>query len=566
MFAQSASDSSGFILEGIVKDDNTQKSIPYARVYNQSNGTGTISNLEGFYRLSAVQISDTIVFSFVGYEKQKLVAADVAKKKAVFLVPKTELLPEVEIFADDPFLFDLVASCRKSGTYKTRTAKTYFELESYIDNKQVELVECYYNGVFAGYDVSDLQLKNGRFALAPFGNRLFISTETSKAIHMHKLLEENSFFPVSPLALNKAKLKKQFALKLLAKYHDGNESTVYVIDYKPRDTLRTGFEGKLWIDSLSGNVLKVIYKLENANIHPFTMIAREESGLLRADLQISKTYQQLDGKMYVNAIDFSYKLRFKYKENDSVQTVSANAILYAYAYDDAFTLPFFEFTEGMYGDYVKILAAPYNEFFWRNMNEFKLNSLKDQNELFFRTNGNSTAQARPGHAVDSSRYWFEKPYMLWSEKRIVFREDLDKKYVPLTAATPVQLYNFKVQLYMDVNTFNDSLQFLTATVFDPFETFFYYPINNLSLAFINIYFDLMEIQRRELEAEILSKAKNLEEIKQLYAAKLKTAALISQTYLREVDRGTNKENLLKWNDYVNEKLRIDNVMIFNPYP
>jgi len=426
------------------------------------------------------------------------------------------------------------------------------------------LVECYYNGTFAGYDVKSLALKQGRFALAPFGNRLFISTETSRALNLHRMFESSAYFPESPTAVKRKQVQRLFGLKLRKKFKEDTGAVIYVIDYTPRQQTEACFSGTLWIDSASATIQRIRYEIEDAAVHPFALIARSD-GLLRADLAMTKSFQQVDGKMYVTAIDFSYRLDYKYRENDSIQTIRSNAILYAYDYDDTFHLPRFQYTEGMYGDYVKILASPYNDFFWRNMDEFKVNAQQQKNDQFFAVNGNNTEQARHKNRADSSGWNFEKPYITWSEKRVLFKEDLPDPATQKAGAVPAELYNLCVQVYLDANFLNDSLSLFSATIFDPYETFYYLPMDRAATTFINVYFDLMEIQRRNMIALMLQEAATESEVDHIYALKMQEARILSEIYFREVDRGTNKEALLKWNELVKTELRIDNVALFHPY-
>ena len=51
-----------------------------------------------------------------------------------------------------------------------------------INNEQVELVECYYNGEFSGYDTKMLHLKNGRIALNEFNNTILHKKSTPASI------------------------------------------------------------------------------------------------------------------------------------------------------------------------------------------------------------------------------------------------------------------------------------------------------------------------------------------------------------------------------------------------
>jgi hypothetical protein len=546
-------------------DFASQKPVPYAKVYNKQNQTGTLSNSNGYFKLENVGLNDTILISFVGYDAVKITGKNATEKDSIFIYPKTEILSEVVILSDNNFLYELISNCKKTEHHQTKIAKTYFELESFINKQQVELVECYYNGVFSGYDVDQLKLKNGRLALSPFNQRMFLSTQTSEAFILNKLMENGAYFPAGSMASPQKKLKKEFNLNLESKYKSENQHTIYVIHYEPKDTSGYFFSGSIWIDSTQNTVLKITHEIQHAAIYPFALIGRSDS-LSNVNLEISKTFQSFEDHYYLQSIDFNYSFQYKYRENDSMQTIASRAILYAYDYENQFTLPYFNFTESMYGDYVKILATPYNDFFWKNIREFKMNDEQQKNDQFFRENGNNTLTARNFNKADSAKWNFEKPYIFWSEKRVVFREDLNNNIVQTKiGGVPSDFYNLKVQLYLDVNLFNDTLHILSSTIFDPFETYFYYPINPVSLTFINVYFDLMEIQRREMEIEILSGEKTKTAIAETYQRRLYLAEKMSATYFKEVERGNNQKAMLKWNTLVQEKLKIDNVKIFNPY-
>ncbi len=552
-------------IEACIFDFASQKPVAYAKIYNKQNRSGTLSNSTGYFKLENVGLNDTLVISFVGYDLVLMTGKNAAEKDSIFIYPKTEILGEVLILSDNTFLYEMISNCKKSIHYKTKTAKTYFELESFINNKQVELVECYYNGIFSGYDVDQLKLKDGRFALSPFNQRLFMSTQTSEAFILNKLMENGAYFPAGPMASPQKKLKKEFHLHLESKYKSENQHTIYVIHYEPKDTAGYFFSGSIWIDSTLNAILKITHEIQHAAIYPFALIGRTDS-LSHVNLEISKTFQSFEDSYYLQSVDFNYSFQYKYRENDSVQTIASRAILYAYDYENEFTLPYFKFTESMYGDYVKILATPYNDIFWKNIREFKIHDEKQKNDKFFQENGNNRQTARDFNKADSSRWSFEKPYIFWSEKRVVFKEDLNNNIAQTKiGGVPSDFYNLKVQLYLDVNLFNDTLHILSSTIFDPFDTYFYYPINPVSSAFINIYFDLMELQRRELEAEILAGPKTEIAIAESYQRRLQLAETMSAAYFKETERGNNQKAMLKWNALVQEKLKIDNLAIFNPY-
>jgi hypothetical protein len=163
------------------------------------------------------------------------------------------------------------------------------------------------------------------------------------------------------------------------------------------------------------------------------------------------------------------------------------------------------------------------------------------------------------------RNFFENPYITWSGKRVLFREEsMDTNRYALEQGTiPSQRYHLEIQLFMDINEVCDSVQIITKTIFDPYLSFYKFNTTKESQAFINIYFDLMEIERRKLAAELIKCKNDIPLIKLKYIEAVKRAENMSETYFKEIERGTNKSNLKKWNTIVFKELNIDNIAIFN---
>ena len=83
-----------------------------------------------------------------------------------------------------------------------------------------------------------------------------------------------------------------------------------------------------------------------------------------------------------------------------------------------------------------------------------------------------------------------------------------------------------------------------------------------STAFLNMYFDLMEIQRRELELDLKLNAKSSKEAEQIYAKKMYKVNQLSESFFLDVERGNNEEGMLKWNQIIVNELQIDNWVFF----
>lgn len=544
-----------------IVDEKTQEGIPYATVFNLSNFKGTISDFEGLFMLFRCVPEDSIRISYIGYETVYFLTSELIEKDTIILKSKEEVLSELNVYGDNTFLYTLFSKSRKTSSNKILEAKTYFALESFINyNVQVEWIEGYYNGVFRGYEMDDLNLKNGRIALDSIENKFFISLQTSKAQYMHRLFEYNEYFPKSPFELSQRKAKKAYQLKLPSSFKNEEGHTILVVDFIPIGKESYSFEGRVWLDSIDASIQKVSLHCIDAKIHPFDPIWDSDS-LLQVDLDLVKTFKRVDGMMYVEAIDFNYRLYYK-DRLDSLYEINTHNMLFAYDYTESFTLPFYDFGVNEENDYRKVNAATYNDFFWEYMDEFTSYDRKEKNEQFLSkaSLNNETLFLGNNFFVNGL---FEQPYVFWSPRRITFDESSMKlKNDDVKSIFAPDLYNLNIQIYMDVNYLNDSLQTITRTVLDPFESFFYFPATLKTMAFLNMYFDFVEIQRRELDLELKKVKRSPEEAGRVYQDKITEMNDLSILFFRNVERGNNKEGMLRWNDYIINGLNIDNWEIF----
>lgn len=554
-------------VEATIVDSKSNEVIAFANVISLQGRKGTVSNSDGFFRMHDLNIKDTIVVSFVGYGKQLFSAISLLESSQIKLVKKVEGLKEFTVLADNTYLYNLLERARKTQTYSTKIAKTYFELKTSVNDKQVEMLECYFNGEFEGYDIKTLRLKNGRIALAEFNKNLFISTETSKALSYHNLIDGNEYFPLNPLEMAKNRMKRLFNLKLYSTFDGDEGERVYVINFSPKKNLSTAFSGTIWLDSTSAQVIKITMDIENAKVYPIQPIKFTDS-LDHVNLHITKNFNKIENEMYVQSVEFNYQMKYKNINKDSYW-VSTSAILNAYDYDASFVLPFFTFEASeMHKDFKQITAVPYNEVFWDKMTEFRINDMANKNQFFKKHYSAEEQEAlisdKNGGVHVNMLY---KGYLPWSEERILLQEEnfLSTSNNPAHNYSPKGMMNIEIQTYLDVNVFEDSINIITQTLYDPFQSFYGYQKTVENQIFINIYFDLLEIERRKFETRIKNLGANFskEKVIQLYGELKNTNEQLRKKYYRDVDRGNNAKQLKEWNKKVFDILGIDNIKLFN---
>jgi|JRYD01.1.fsa_nt_gb hypothetical protein len=556
-------------IQGNILDKETKEPIAFANIYNKSSKKGTISNTEGYFRIFINEVTDTITISFIGYVEQHIKIKVGKKNYLILLEENILLLHEVTVTPkDNSYLFELVHTIKKSISNIERKSKAYYELKSFVNNRQIELVESYYNIDVRGYKLTNMYLKAGRIALHNNNNRIFTSLESSRALLLLNLFDNNSYFPINPMELTKSKLRKNYYLNLDSKYLDMANDSIYIIEYKPKDTTGLFFYGKLWINKTKNQLLKITLYCNNTLKYPFLPIFKTDK-ISKVSLFITQSFTTSNGQVVFKHTDFSYKIDYISrigKTEEQNYTILTNAVLYAYDYESSFNLPFFDFKDSNIGDYQKINAMPYNDFFWTYNDEYRLNDSINANELFFADSSSVTNLTLFKSNSISKKGLFEHPYVSWSKNRIKFREIIqDTSVTNSITGFKSEQYNLAVKIFFDINSYNDSTNILTSTVFDPYESFYHLPMDNQTLCFVNIYFDLCEIARRELEEKLKASKHNIQRTKEIYNDFLTQFELKRNEYLNAVERGANEKEMIKFNNEVYEKLGINNINLFRPY-
>jgi len=550
-------------IEGNIIDKLTNEPMPYATIINNNTKKGTISNINGYFKLKVENPLDRIIISYIGY-KPFLLKNVSSKHYLIRLEENVHNLSEFMITpSEDSYLYDVFYECKKNKSQKNVTGKAYYELKTTVGINLVEIVESFHNANVSGYDLQTIDLKAGRLGMQFYKNRTFMSIESSKAITSMENFKKNEFFPTSPYQLSKKNLKKHYYIEHVKAYKNEQFDSIYVLKLSPKDSVpRSYFNCTAWLNTTNKSIVKLNLTLQNAKTHPFLpLFPTAKESLEKVDLNITKSFLTIEQSSFFEHIDFNYKVDYKNSEGETYR-INTDAVLHVYDFESTFDLPLFIFSSKNIGDYREINALPSNNFFWNNNNELKLHHKENVNFKFFNDPKTLTVKNSFSNTQHIKKGIFEHPFIEWSKRRILFKENDSSK---IDTKTPIYLsdqYDLNAKIFLDVNNYTDSFDILTATILDPYQSFYYLPITPQSNCFINIYFDIVEIERRKMVADLLKIKKEYALIKQLHAKYLEKINTVKMTYFKEVERGSNFKNLKKWNYYVLNNLGINNMDLF----
>jgi len=289
-------------------------------------------------------------------------------------------------------------------------------------------------------------------------------------------------------------------------------------------------------------------------------------------MNISISYNTSGQQPVFNHMDFSYIIdyesRFE-KLEAKKYTVKTNAVLYAYDYKSTFFIPLFDFKYHGISDYRKISAFPYNDFFWEHHKEYRLNDRLNTNDLFFNNMLSLTNKSifKPNEYFNHGI--FEHEFILWSENRLRIKEAQhdptdDQTKDRQTTDLLKDRMKLSVKIFLDLNTYDDSTHLTLATVFDPYDSKYQLTTDSSSQCFINIFFDLCEIQKRILESDLIISKHDPGQIKLIYNDFLKGFESEKSKYIQSFEKKDYRREMKLYNRMVQEKLGIDNMQIFLP--
>ena len=559
-------------VQGVVKDLKTKSPLPFCAVAVRGSDRGCITNEEGVFKITVDAERDTLAFSYVGYKSRMIPASSLVEYPAIFLEGRSMDLKEVTVHAGDDYLYEIMDRCRKKILEsKLQIAKIYFQLETEIQNKPVEMLEAYYNGDVIRGAIENLNIKNGRIGLAEFEHGSFVNINTSKAISSLNLTKRYDFLPSVPLQFTKSKLRKNYSVKILTEFSDEN---IFHLEFAPRENASENFSGEIWIDKKTYSILKINLEIKNSSVYPFLPLWQGDS-LSNINMNISESYSMNGNKSFLNHVSFNYQLEYidSAHKNGSVSTghsrnINVTGILHFYDYEKPFTVPYFKYDTNE-SDYRKILSLPDNESFWKNNTRLVFTEKQNRVLEFFANHGRVINYGRKLFNGSPDKFSFEfNSFIHWSDstRLQLSKNNLDsilRKNAPTEKSpqTKSEMYNLVAQLFLDVDSSDISVQYLSATIFDATQSFYNLPEEPVTNCFINIYFDICEIERRKMEKILSVHMYTLAQIDSVYRQTLEALNEKTERYFKEVQRGSNGTALKNWNTYVMEELNIDNFRI-----
>jgi hypothetical protein len=539
---------------GRVVDATDGSPLPYCTVARVGTTEGTITNADGGFRIN-VAPDDSLRFSYIGLLPRTLPAREVDGRD-VRLFPAAVELGEAVIRPDDELYARIVRANKWIRRAPRVDAKLFFGVETYNNGLPVEMIHAYYNATLHVGELLDLRLKNGRIGVAGVDGRLFINYNTTKAFALIDITADESPFPTSPLKHERAKLlRKGFIVEQVstAAGPDGVDHLRIV----PRANNPQAFTTEVWLEPGGDAVRAVELRCKNCPKHPFIPLF-EHGRIDTVDLRYKQLWTSGPAPMpQVMQMDY----RMVYTGPETHERFTTHALMHAYDQGQGFDLPLFTYG-GEIPDYRKIGWLPEDTAFWQRVQPPLPTQRQEQAMRFLRMN--DINQGQWFNELDNGRNFFNPPYALWSAEKRIRLTELKDAMAPASGTTPphdTDSTTLVAQFYLDMDTVDGHFIHRSFTVADGYSTKVPDVREPWTDCFHNIWFDLCEIERRRLEADLNAPGMTPTRAAVLHTTHSRTLQRTTQRYLRETANGTRCEALFPWNALVKEALGIDNIAL-----
>lgn len=268
-------------LSGVVLD-SMDKVIPYANVYHPPSMQGTVTNDSGVYslRLNDLEKSDSILFSFVGYDDVYVLIHQLLKNDTLVLYSATKVLKTAFILEDGVNAYSIVLDAfdkiPENFSQEERTVYAYYR-ENLFQSKQFvgdEKNKVVHGGrsVEAAIKITEgsykhsiklVEEKNCVLSIRKPKDTIFHSKLPIKFItNRLSLLQWCNIAKYNDgEAFNKEKkLKKRYNLVIEQVIQKGSTEHIYKISFVYKDSTNNHYKGCFWISSDN-------YKLYRYELH-----------------------------------------------------------------------------------------------------------------------------------------------------------------------------------------------------------------------------------------------------------------------------------------------------------
>lgn len=343
-----------FQINGIVKDAQTKKALPFATIANE-NETVSIADVDGKFSFSLPSEPEILKISYVGYSAQTISIFEKKTYFTILLSPETDALPEVVISAENPandIIRKVILGKNNNNPLKKLQTFQYKTYNKLLVTANPDSISGKIDTIFADFTTKDkidkIDSSDYKFKKLITKQHLFLTEKVSQFQFEKPLLKETILGtkmagfkePIYELLgfslqsssvyddkyeLFETKYKSPIADKALKEYRYKILDTTtianrnVVVVYFKNKISRKGLEGLLYIDLENFAVAKAIMRIRSVlNItgtHEFKYLGEE-----KVWFPMRKNFKIIKGKSKEPTAVLGGRIEFAAEDDDENQT------------------------------------------------------------------------------------------------------------------------------------------------------------------------------------------------------------------------------------------------------
>lgn len=365
-------------------------------------------------------------------------------------------------------------------------------------------------------------------------------------------------YPANPLWQSVKENRKKYYIR---KVSESAENDIVHLEFEPikqKDTTKL-FSGNMWIKKSNFQLLKLQLYINHASNHPFLPI-RVDDKLKNVDLNLTYHFSQFKESTRLTLIDLKFGFDYQSTNKGIVDSRYIKTEGLVHLYDDAelFYLPFYKYDFG-HNDYRRLSLFPYDSTFWIKNKALEVTEKQRLRYDKFAKDGfvlnfDDISNLRNNEAATSRvNGFFEYNNVFWKKNNVV--------QLGRNESSTVDVADIVVQLYLDINKFDEIFHYRSVTILDVFNTKYNLANKPEHLVYLNLFFDHCEIIRMEME-EALNKTQDLKAVSEIHKNATQKINDLQAKFKKELKYGHNIRNIPIWNQKVIDTFGKDNVKYF----
>ena len=297
-------------ITGVILDDETEESLPFATISLKHNGKGTVSNNNGEFglKINSELLTDTLFISYLGYYGREIPVRQIVSNDLTIALKK-EFISIPEIIIRNQVPQEIISRARNAISDNYGNSPAYLtafyregalkknELQTYSE-AILKIFKSSYSGSLLGDQIK--LLKSRKIENTDRRDTLAVRLKAGLSTSLELDGVKNLFDFLS----SESQSDYSYRITDIVTYDD---ESAYVIDFEQRENVDLPlYKGSVYINTSDYAILHAEFELNKAFIHKMkdSFIANSSRGFITWPVSVSYSvsYRKLDNRYFLSHV------------------------------------------------------------------------------------------------------------------------------------------------------------------------------------------------------------------------------------------------------------------------